>query len=99
MGDNIDAKFGPPPAIVCRPHEMLGMLTLQFVTCIVILVMIQPQFVLTTEYEMGGEVDYTRVLVLSLLTTLYTLVMYSAGVSPKDTIVKSCEIIHRMSRT
>lgn len=74
MNDNLEQKFGavPPPTLV--------VLVIQFVVCVVALVLIEPPFVVCV-----GILQPARVFLVSSLGVVTTLVLNGVDAKPVDT--------------
>jgi hypothetical protein len=102
IADNIDAKFGPLPAPIHSTksisvmHSTMITLVVQCVVCIVLLVMVQPPFVLVGPNTSDGmpSVCFYRIVGISVFTMLVTAAMYASGTHPRDTFTKTCEFLY-----
>lgn len=101
--DNFDAKFGapPPPMYKLRLQHAVGILVTQFVTCILLLAIIQPPFAFESQVAHGKVpmIDLNRIVTISLFTTASTVVLHNTGTSPRDSFTRSCEFLYRMSKS
>lgn len=97
--DNFDAKFGPVPAFACAraPPAQLVFLG-QVVVCVVLLVLLQPPFVMGHAYDHRlPSLCIHRVLGVSCATALATYVLHAAGTTPADTFRGACELLYRVA--
>ena len=101
MDRNFDAKFGPAPAFACAraPPTQLVVLV-QVVVCVILLVVLQPPFVLTpgSADDRVPTLCMNRVLGVSVLTALGTYLLHLGGAQPSDTFRGACELMYRASK-
>ena len=91
----LDAKFGPAPV----DHRFSGVpphtvLLVQLVTCVLVLVLLQPPFVLSAQTD-AAQLDYSRVAAVALLTSGLTCALHMARARPVEAITRVCEAFYR----
>lgn len=101
MGDNIDVKFGAPPPLVYYTtlQQKVAILAGQFILCVVLLTLIGPPFVSKTASNGSTFLDHTKVVSVSLMTTISSLVLHVTNTNPKDSFMKSCEFLYRIAKS
>ena len=113
MGDNFDAKFGACPVSVpsssSSAHTLIRhesssasrnffVLVGQTILCVVILLSMQPPFVVKKIND-TVHTDIGKVVFISALTSSSSLFFHMSGMAPSNTFTKSFEFLYRMSKT
>lgn len=99
MEENFHAKFGPVPhkAAMMPPHTVLiG----QVGACVLLLVALQPPFVLAppTHPDAVATLDVRRVVAVALLASSVTWAMHHANAQPTEALTTACELLYRAMR-
>lgn len=97
MDDNFDAKFGYIPT-VRKATDAKAIAAMQFILCVMILVVLQPPFVLTTRtvHDLRTPpLSMVKIVTWSLVTTAAAYAMHMSQVTPLRTFTTTCEILHR----
>lgn len=100
MDRNLDAKFGPAPSLPSLVLPTPTLLGTQVVVCVLLLVLVQPPFVMSPPSTSGRvpTLCLSRVLSVSLLATGTSLVLHRAGAQPGTLFRAACEVASRASR-
>lgn len=99
MSNNFDTKFGAPPMFETVPIQdnKLAIIMLQVVLSCVILLTIQPPFVLVKKQTEQGTSQYIstpKVAAISALTACFTVAFHVSKMNPMDTFTGGCEFIY-----
>ena len=95
MDHNFNDKFGEPPPLIAFNVSAEVVLVCQVVVCTLLLVMIQPPFVVDVAPDGYVSLSAYKTLAVVGLATMATAMLHHFNVSPKDAFVQLAVSAHR----